>query len=94
MCECKNAYLIEEQIPGKWGRGYIEKLSEEDKKLQINSHGRLASENAWGEIQWHCPDCKQTLGVICGHGGSMWLCRQCKERMIKDQGTEIQARRK
>ncbi len=79
-CKCKNRYFIEHRTSD---RDYIEKSSNSDLKYQINSMGMLASENAYGEIANYCPDCKKILPVICGHGGSMWLCRKCANRIIK-----------
>ena len=82
-CEHKYAYIKEERLKGENGRDYIERLSENDKKYQINSKGTLAQNNAFGEIISYCPDCELKIPVICGHGGSMWLCRKCKERILK-----------
>lgn len=72
---------VEERMPGKTGRDYIELISSEDAKYQINSRGTLASENAYGEIMAEYDDGSK-VPVICGHGGSMWLCRQCKEHAL------------
>ena len=81
-CEHENAGFIEERLGGEDGRDYIEKVSANDAKHKINSCGSLAKENAYGEIVWSCPDCGLKTPVICGHGGSMWLCRFCKEQLL------------
>ena len=78
-CTCENSYFIQTRISGPCGRDYIENMSREDEKHQINSMGRLAEQNAYGEIGSYCPDCERTYPVICGCGGSMWLCRKCAD---------------
>ena len=43
-------------------------------------------DNAYGEIMcWDEPN-KKYMPVICGHGGSMWLCRGCLDRIAKEEG--------
>ena len=76
----------QERIPGPAGRDAIEAISMEDARLQINSLGAVATQNAYGEIVAEYDDGK-LLPVICGHGGSMWLCRACGEELIKQQQT-------
>ena len=34
-------------------------------------------ENAYGTVL------SNGVAVICGHGGSMWLCRGCAEQIVK-----------
>lgn len=76
--------IIEKRLEGEFGREYIEKRSEEDRKHGINSMGTLARDNAFGEIV-SVEDDGRELPVICGHGGSMWLCRACKEKILKGE---------
>jgi len=78
-CTCENSYFIKTRIGGTCGRDYIEQMSREDEKHQINSMCKLAEQNAYGEIGSYCPDCENTFPVICGCGGSMWLCRKCAD---------------
>ena len=66
------------------GRSAIERISQEDLRFQINSKGSLAQENAYGEIM-SVEEGKPAVPVICGHGGSMWLCRECKDRILNQQ---------
>ena len=82
-CKCENPYFIRTRISGPCGRDDIEKASASDLKHGINSMGTLAARNAYGLIGSYCSNCERTLPVICGHGGSMWLCRECAERLIK-----------
>lgn len=78
---------IEERLGGECGRSYIERHSSEDAKYNINSRGRLAYDNAYGEIVaiYKKYGTTERLPVICGHGGSMWLCRKCKEGLLVNQ---------
>ena len=65
-------------------RAYIENISAEDKTHNINSLGTLAKKNAYGELVAEYDD--GTEGhVICGHGGSMWLCRECKDKILSEE---------
>lgn len=41
-------------------------------------------ENCYGHVLAIYPG--KVLTVICGHGGSMWLCRACAEMMIPSDG--------
>lgn len=81
-CKCPDRHFIQHRIEGEYGRDYIEQSSRSDQKHQINSMGRLEFDNAYGEIASYCPDCKKIYPVICQHGGSMWLCRECAEGII------------
>lgn len=81
MCEHKNTIFIKHRLEGEAGRDYIESLSNEDKLYGINSMGTLAQKNAYGEICCKCLDCNKIYPVICMHGGSMWLCRECANKM-------------
>lgn len=76
--------IIEKRLSGEYGRDYIERCSAEDLKYQINTMGSLARDNAYGEIL-SVEDDGREIPVICGHGGSMWLCRQCKIAILKDE---------
>ena len=78
----KLLHIIEKRLT--WERDYIEKLSSEDAKYQINSKGTLATENAYGEIMAQYDDGNE-FPVICMHGGSMWLCRGCKIKILGEQ---------
>lgn len=77
--------FVAKRIEGKDGRDYIEEISESDRKYKISSMGCLAYWNAYGELVYVQEDGKE-LPVMCGHGGSMWLCRDCKHRILKEQG--------
>jgi len=51
-------------------------------RLAWSDSGPEGEDNAYGEIEARVGD--GSYGpVICGHGGSMWLCRACKERILK-----------
>lgn len=76
--------IIEKRLEGKWGRAYIERRSESDRKHGLNTLGSLAEDNAFGEIVDVDKETGKICAVICGHGGSMWLCRACKNRILKD----------
>ena len=76
--------FVEKRIEGDYGRSYIEKMSEEDRRHKINSMGTLALKNAYGELVFVEEDGTELL-VICGHGGSMWLCRECKDKTLENQ---------
>jgi hypothetical protein len=82
-CKCENIQFIQARIGGLCGRIVIEEASASDAKHQINSMGNLAYNNAYGLVGSYCPDCERTLPVICGHGGSMWLCRGCAKGLIE-----------
>ncbi len=75
--------IIEKRLEGKMGRNYIERISKEDRKHGINSMGNLALRNAYGEILHRDEKTGKECPVICGHGGSMWLCRACKDTILK-----------
>ena len=34
-------------------------------------------------LSWDEPN-KKYIPIICGHGGSMWLCFRCYNKMIKE----------
>lgn len=80
--------LVEKRLEGPYGRDYIEQLSAEDAKYGINSKGMLARNNAYGELVAVSEDGRE-LPYICGHGGSMWLCRSCKEDALRKQDSEV-----
>ena len=40
--------------------------------------------NAYGEILSVDKQGKQ-IPVICGHGGSMWLCRSCANKIMQEE---------
>ena len=81
-CACKNSYFIQTIIGGPAGRDYIEQISREEARYQINSKGSIAHNNAYGLFGSYCPDCEKITPVICGCGGSMWLCRKCAEELV------------
>ncbi len=83
-CDCKNRKVIEKNHPY---RQEILDISESDRKHQINSMGKLSEQNAYGEIVSQCQDCGKELPIICMHGGSMWLCRPCKELFLLEEHT-------
>jgi hypothetical protein len=76
--------IIEKRLPE---RDYIEQLSASDFEYQINSKGTLAGNNAYGEITAVSDDGTE-MPVICGHGGSMWLCRECKNSLLSERRKE------
>lgn len=76
--------IKEQKLQGEWGRDYIIALSHEDKVHGVNSMGHLAERNAFGEIVDVCEHSGRIYPVICGHGGSMWLCRSCKDEILKN----------
>ena len=45
----------------------------------------LAAGNAYGTVVCYDETNKKNIPVICGHGGSGWLCPECAERIV--QGT-------
>ena len=77
--------FVEKRIEGEYGRSCIEGMSEEDRRYKINSRGALALKNAYGELVFINEESGTTSPVICGHGGSMWLCRKCKDGILEDQ---------
>ena len=79
--------ILEKRLEGEYGRSYIEKHSDEDRKYHINSMGKAAQENAWGEIVAVDENGKE-YPVMCGHGGSMWLCRKCKDEILLEQAKQ------
>lgn len=42
-----------------------------------------SSQNVYGNILVYDDDSKTWIPVICGHGGSMWLCRECGNKILK-----------
>ena len=70
-------------------RDYICALSYEDKKHGVNSMGTLSARNAYGELFWADENSPEGIPVICGHGGSMWLCRECNNRILEAQEKAI-----
>ena len=81
--------FIEKRIEGRYGRDYIEQISNEERwhsryKMDKTGISTLAQDNAYGEIVFVQEDGTE-LPVICGHGGSMWLCRKCKNETLKAQ---------
>jgi hypothetical protein len=57
---------------------------------QSNSFGRvdvmrmegMSPDNCYGLVVSYCPIHGDELPVICGHGGSLWLCKECAINMI------------
>lgn len=52
---------------------YIVRETEESFKKDGNMYGRILS---WSEAN------KKYIPIICGHGGSMWLCFKCGTEMV------------
>jgi len=82
--------FVEKRIEGRYGRDYIEQLSKEERwhsryKMDKTGISTLAQENAYGELVFINEESDITSPVICGHGGSMWLCRKCKNRILEEQ---------
>lgn len=64
--------FIEERMSGVAGRDYIEALGID-----------LSQRNAYGELMALYKDGRK-YPVVCDHGaGSMWLCRECKNLIVK-----------
>lgn len=83
--------FVEKRIEGE--RDMIERISESERKYGINSRGLLAYLNAYGEMVSIYKDGTE-LPVICGHGGSAWLCRDCKDELLRKQQALAEARLK
>lgn len=66
--------LIEKRVEGPYGRSYIEGLGAE--AALTNAFGTLVS----------LEDDGAEFPVICLHGGSMWLCQSCKDRLLQSKG--------
>lgn len=52
---------------------------------------RLEPGNAFGSVMYR--DMKGSYPVICGHGGSMWLCQKCADefmQVIQKERTAVQ----
>ena len=68
--------IIEKRLRGEVGRGYIELIAQgedcPDDYLDRNAYGEIVSVEQDGS----------EIPVICGHGGSMWLCRKCKTAIL------------
>lgn len=90
-CKCNNREIVEMFHPS---RQEVLNNSEHDRINCINSRGTLANDNAYGEIVSRCKDCGKTTPIICMHGGSMWLCRQCKEDILKEEQKRIKQKTK
>lgn len=52
--------------------------------LMWSDSGPAGEDNAFGEIVSDRPG-EAPLPIICGHGGSMWLCRTCMARIEKGE---------
>lgn len=50
----------------------------------------VSKENAYGTLL-HKDENGQITPVICGCGGSMWLCRICKEGILEQKKVEVKA---
>lgn len=86
-CDCKNAVTVEEIHTHKEEiRSVIE-----NNKNTLTKHTIFPPEsNACGEIVSKCPDCNKSLPIICMCGGSMWLCRKCKEEILERENNKKQ----
>ena len=40
--------------------------------------------NAYGTVVQYNEANLKNIPVICGHGGSMWLCPECAERIVQE----------
>lgn len=70
--------IVEKRLRGEVGRLYIERVAagEPDPDAYLDR-------NAYGEIV-DVEEGREDYPVICGHGGSMWLCRDCKNRILRE----------
>jgi hypothetical protein len=50
--------------------------------LRWSDSGPVGVDNAFGEIVSTEYSDGMPVPVICQHGGSMWLCRGCKDRLM------------
>lgn len=67
-------------------RQYIKDKYLSDKKYNIRDTPH--ENNAYGTLAWAFTDSgghAREIPVICGHGGSMWLCYKCKEDTLTKQ---------
>ncbi len=53
-------------------------------RAPIYKEGEMG-ENAYGLVTAQMSN-GQIGSVICGHGGSMWLCRNCADSIIRNNG--------
>jgi len=50
----------------------------------LKDKGYVYGNNAYGTLISVESNGKE-YPVICGHGGSMWLCRNCKEQILREE---------
>jgi len=67
-------------VDGVLGRADLERVLDEDRRHGVNQQRQ---KNCWGLVYSYCPDCEETLPIICGHGGTMWLCEKCYLDMMR-----------
>lgn len=58
-------------------------LSEARQRLLTETGGSPGS-NAYGTVMSWDEASEKWLPIMCGHGGSMWLCPGCAERLINN----------
>ena len=46
---------------------------------------KSTTDNAYGELLFKNEKTGELSNVMCGHGGSMWLCRECKNKALSSQ---------
>lgn len=73
---------------------YIQVKSSESRSLVMTQYSKespfemkVASENAFGLVIWVSED-GERLPVNCSHGGSMWLCWPCAQKLLAEQNQE------
>lgn len=58
----------------------------------LSCEGINERDNAYGQLLSTHASSPDGIPVICGHGGSMWLCRSCAEKFWNEQ--ELRAPRR
>ncbi len=54
-----------------------------NRELVFNESHGFFGENAYGRVMSWDKANQKLIPVICGHGGSMWLCEKCFNKMKK-----------
>lgn len=78
-----------EKRPGK----YVTKESSPERdricaESYMNQDGS-SQRNSYGELFWVDDEYPNGIPVICGHGGSAWLCRACKDKSMQEQNEKL-----
>jgi len=62
---------------------YRHRLYAEAHPERYNEAADYFERNAYGLVVSWDESSKKFIPVICGHGGSMWLCRECAEKAVR-----------